>query len=119
MKRIANLINSTNMKKGLCVIGNFAKESCEVIAPIVGLMLASKLTNAAVDVSNFNRKVGYSDAVEAITNSFMCSDDKAKAVSTLRRDGNSEFYKAVINITDSFMCSDDKLKAIQNMSEDQ
>ena len=57
----------------------------------------------------------YSDAVDAITNSAMFSNDKAMAVSALPTNETIEFYKAVIYVAESSLYSSDKLKSILNM----
>lgn len=48
-------------------------------------------------------------------NSRMWSEDKSKAVALLRKDGSSEFYKAIIDVANSSMWSNDKIETIQNM----
>lgn len=63
--------------------------------------------------------VGYDDAIGAIMKSDMYSHDKAYAVSALKRDGDSTFYKAIIHIAkDSSMYSHNKVDMIREMNQD-
>ena len=60
---------------------------------------------------------GYSQAVKAISESDMFSGDKREAITELKQDGNTEFYKAVIAIAnDTSMFSSDKASMIKALS---
>jgi hypothetical protein len=62
---------------------------------------------------------GYDDAIGAIMKSGMYSHDKAHAAAALKRNGNSEFYRAIIFIAkDSSMYSHDKVNMIRELSQD-
>lgn len=99
------------------------KESVKTAGKIVGsvlvygvVLVASKYFEKSIPATVKCREyVGYSDAVEAIMDSFMTSSDKGKAVKELKTDGDSEYYRAVMRIVDSFMTSGDKVKTIADM----
>lgn len=121
MKNFANILKNENVRKGLTNIYGTVKKVSEVTVPILGVMLIKKLSeNTGVrDICEYveTGHIGYDDAADAIANSYMCSSDKAKAMSALKIGKPSEYYGAVISIVDSYMCSSDKVKAIENMSE--
>ena len=98
-----------SIKKTMKTVGLFAKDILEVVSPVVvtGLFLTKP--------SKYKPGVNYSDAVVAINNSSMWSDDKAEVISVLPMDQNSDFYKAVIGVVESSMWSDDKVETIVNM----
>lgn len=61
----------------------------------------------------------YDDAVGAIMKSSMYSHDKSHAVAALKRNGCSDFYRAIIHIAkDSSMYSHDKVDMIKQLSQD-
>ena len=95
------------------------------IAELVGgatcyvLMVAAsqKMIDYATD--NYISEYGYNEAVKAIMDSGMYSHDKCDAVSTLKRDGDCELYKAIIHIVkDSRLYSHDKLKMVKELCQD-
>lgn len=59
----------------------------------------------------------YDDAIKAINDSDMWSNDKSEAISIIRRDEISEYYNAIISIVDSDMWSKDKLESIKNINK--
>lgn len=121
MKKIANILKDENVRKGMITIYNAAKKVSEVVIPIAGAVLITKLSKND-NVRNVYEYVntgyvGYDDAVDAIANSYMTSSDKSKFMSAIKMGRPSEYYSAVISIVDSYMCSSDKIKAIENMNE--
>lgn len=112
MKGIKNVLT----KERLDSVVNGGKKFLDFAVPIVGMLLFSNAAANKLETMRYNvGKVGYDDAVRAIMNSGMWSSDKSKAVTLLREDCSSEFYKAVIDIVRSSMWSEDKFKTIQNM----
>ena len=94
-------------------------------AELVGMVLAyglivdatSKFVNHVSDGSN-SVIAGYDDAISAIMKSGMFSHDKADAAAVLKRDGNAEFYRAIIHIAeDDDVFSHDKASMIKALSE--
>lgn len=106
------------MKKlSLESVGKFAEKACEIISYGVFMVASYKVIEyAATDYSS--TIVGYDAAVEAIMKSDMYSHQKRDALSVLKRDGDSSFYKAVIHIAkDSSMYSHDKVDMIKKLCE--
>lgn len=112
MKGIKNILT----KERLDTVVNGSKKFLDFAVPIVGVLLFSNAAASKLETMRYNvGKAGYDDAVRAIMNSGMWSTDKSKAVTLLKEDKSSEFYKAVIDIVRSSMWSEDKLKTIQSM----
>ncbi|MBO5319080.1 MAG: hypothetical protein J6B01_04640 [Ruminococcus sp.] len=98
------------------------KDFAEVICGFAcyGLMVAAsrKIVEHTTDIPNSNI-AGYDDAVGAIMKSSMYSHDKARAAAALKRNGSSEFYRAIIHVAkDSSMYSHDKVDMIEELSQD-
>lgn len=75
------------------------------------------VTNSQKFESNIT-SYGYGQAVKAISESDMFSSDKRDAITELKRDGNTEFYKAIVSIAnDTSMFSGDKASMIKNLSK--
>jgi hypothetical protein len=85
---------------------------------LYGALLATSYKAAEyVAFGTNNVSSGYDDAVYAIMKSDMFSHHKRDAVSALKRNGNTEFYNAIIHIAkDSSMFSHDKAKMIEHLS---
>ena len=98
-----------NIVKGLKTVGTFVKDVLEVVSPVVvtGLLLCK--------TSKYKPIYSYNDAVVAIMESSMWSDDKAKAVSSLPMYAMPVLYEAVIEVVKSSMFSDYKLNTIIKM----
>ena len=114
MKNFSHVLSNEKLK----AVGRFLKESCKVIIPIVGSALLSQTGRYALEQIRYCGNVGYGDAVRAIANSDMFSGDQAKALTALRRDETSEFYKAIIETARSTsMFSGAKASVIIRMCE--
>lgn len=113
MKIVERITNEENLKRAK----SFAKRSCQVIVPILGVVLSSISVKDLLDAIRYTGDVGYGDAVDVIMSSSMYSSDKTRMVSALKRDESSDYYKAVIAVVRSSGYSSDKLRTIQNMSE--
>lgn len=112
MKGIKNIVT----KERVDAIVEVGRKGLNYAIPILGVVLFSGTAVNKLDMMRYNTgTVKYDDAVRAIMNSSMWSEDKSKAVAMLRIDGGSEFYKAIIDIAKSSMWSNDKLKTIQDM----
>ena len=112
MKGIKNFVT----KERIDAIVEVGRKGLNYAIPILGIVLFSNTVINKLDVMRYNTgTVKYDDAVRAITNSSMWSEDKSKAVAMLGADGGSNFYKAVIDVVKSSMWSEDKLKTIQDM----
>ena len=114
MKR--TLFNKGTAKRAINNISNVVKKGYNYAIPILGVILLSYEMTDKLKMIRYNvGKVEYDDAVEAIMASNMWSDDKVKAVKFLKRDCESELYKATIDVVNSSMWSHDKVEVIQNM----
>lgn len=82
-----NEMNKLVKKEHLKAVGNFLKQSGKVIVPILGVVLSSS----------------------------MLGSDKARIMQVLKRDEDSEFYKAVIETVRSSMLGSTKVQIIENM----
>lgn len=99
------------------------KETIKNVGRVVGTVVlygaafvAPRVLSRNIDeVTRYGRIVRYSDAVSAIMNSGMFSDDKSAAVAMLCKDKDTEYYRAVIRIVESSMFSSDKVKTIANI----
>lgn len=96
-------------------VGKHAKEVCSFVVCSTLVALPYMSANGMLDKIKYRGGVDYSDAVEAIMDSFMYSGDKTKVISALKKDETSEFYRAVIQVVNSSMYSGDKVKGILNM----
>lgn len=115
MKGIKNIFT----KERLDAVTGVVKKVSEYAVPILGMVLFTNTVTDKLETMRYNiGVVKYDDAVRAIMNSSMWSEDKSKAVALLRKDGGSGFYKAVVNVVQSSMWSKDKLKTIQDMCKD-
>lgn len=111
MKVISEIVT----KERLNAVGNFIKEGSKIVIPIMSYAVFSGAGHELLDKIRYSGKVKYDDAVKAITNSNMMSSDKTKALVSLKKDGDSEFYRAVIDTVTSTMFSSDKVETILSM----
>lgn len=93
-------------------IKNIGTGICTALA-FVGLVIVG-MTDDFVSYNNSNR-CKYSDAIKAITESDMWSNDKATAIQNLPSDKDEGFYKAIIAIVNSNMWSSEKVEAIESI----
>lgn len=117
MNKIKNLLTNENVTKGFNAIKKVAKEGVKLAAPIASMVLISKASGRITDDLCNNGIVWYDDAVKAILNSNMWSEDKTTAISALKRGKDSAFYSAIIEVAKSSMFSADKLKTILSINE--
>lgn len=83
-----------------------------------GLLVASPFIRDVIVSAKRNGVIAnYGEAVNAIMESGMWSDDKQEAISVLKRYETNDFYRAVISIVNSNMWSSDKLEAIKGLCE--
>ena len=68
-----------------------------------------------MDMIRYNGNVGYDDAVKVVMDSSIPSYDKSRIMQFLKRDENSEYYRAVIHTIKSSMSSYTKVEIIQNV----
>lgn len=109
-------LTSEKMSKGLGVAKNVASKGCKFVIPILEIVLFSKSAKDTIDDLRLScGSVGYDDAVKAISNSGMYSGDKTKVILALKRNEETDFYRAIINTVRSSMYSSDKVKIILNM----
>lgn len=110
------ILASEKLLKGFGVVKNVASKGCKYVIPIVEIILVSKSAKDTIDDLRLAcGSVGYDDAVKAISNSSMYSGDKTKVLLALKRDGDTNFYRAIINTVKSSMYSSDKTTIILNM----
>ena len=97
-------------------VRGYAEQLCEVASYLLVYTAASKGMKYVLDCGD-REPVRYDDAVNAIMHSGMYSHDKADAVAVLKRDGDVEFYKAIVHIAKSSgMYSHDKVDMIKRMN---
>lgn len=96
---------------------NAVKNLKGVILPVVGVVLSSITISDLLDAIRYCGDVGYDDAIKAITNSNMMSSYKTEAITILKREQTSEYYRAVISTVNSNMMSSYKIDAMRNMSK--
>jgi hypothetical protein len=97
-------------------VKDFAKIVCNVV--VYGLVMDVMRKNTDYTSKSSSLITGYDDAVEAITRSKMYSHDKTDAVTALKRNEASSFYRAVIHIAnDDDMYSHDKVRMIKALNE--
>lgn len=88
-------------------VGNVAKDVCVTVGTLAGTglligaaaALQGKLENGmTVDRTHEVLTGSYDNAVKAIMNSDMMSYYKVEAVNSLKKDGDPDYYKAVISV---------------------
>lgn len=100
-------------------VRGYAEQICEVASYVLVYTAANKAMKYVLDCGNSYERVGYDDAIYAIMHSSMYSHDKSSAAAALKRDGNAEFYKAIVHIAkDSGAYSHDKVDMIKQLSRD-
>ena len=104
-------------RENLKPVGDFLKKSWKVIVPILGVALSSVSGADILHMYRYSGEVGYDDAVEAIMDASMMGSDKAKLMQILKRDENSEYYKAIISTVKSSMMGSTKIEIIRNLSK--
>lgn len=112
----------------------FTKERIEQLASgvilltgtVLAMILNSLMTNDDEFVSQYNAKtnnydvykpINYSDALEVIINSDMFDHNKSRAMSIVKLNCNSGYYKSIIAIMKSDMFDSGKLEAISNINK--
>lgn len=110
-------MKNKTIKKGLFTLGRIAQTGCKVVCFGVLTALSYLSATDVVKVVRYSGVVGYGDAVSAIMESSMWSEDKKKAVAVLKQNQHSDFYKAIIHVAQSSMWSEDKVKTIMDMCE--
>lgn len=99
-------------------VRGYAEQLCEAASYVLVYVAANKAMKYVLDDNSYER-VGYDDAIHAIMHSSMYSHDKSHAAAALKRNGNSEFYKAIVHIAkDSDTFSHDKVDLIRELSQD-
>lgn len=94
-----------------------AKKAVEIAVYVGGIALSYVSVRDVIDGIKYSGEVDYGDAVDAIMSSDMMSSYKEQAVTTLKKDESSQFYKAVIRVIKSDMMSSYKVDTIRKMSE--
>lgn len=122
MKGIKTVLTKESTLKRLGSVKDIACKSSKFIVPVLGIVLASRSSVRSVnyitnDVKQLFGVVTYNDAVNAVLDAIMCSDDKTKILAALKPNEKPELYQAVIDTVDAIMCSEDKVKIILNMCE--
>ena len=111
MKGLDKVFNEKNLK----VVRQVAKRSCNVIVPVLVMALSTLSVGEVMDMIRYNGNVGYDDAVKVIMDSSIPSYDISRIMQFLKRDENSEYYRAVIHTIKSSMSSYTKVEIIQNL----
>lgn len=95
----------------------YTKKGCEIAGYIGGIVLSYVSVRDVIDTVKYSGEVDYGDAVDAIMSSDMMSSYKEQAVTTLKKDESSQFYKAIIRVVKSDMMSSYKCDTIRKMCE--
>lgn len=92
------------------------KKGCEIAAPVLAMVFLSDTARDTLNKLRYIGNVGYDDAVKAILDSSMVSCCKQEAISLVKMDASSEYYKAVINTVQSSMVASYKIGVIRDMN---
>lgn len=106
------------IKIDLKPVGEFARQIGEVA--LYGLAIAAswKFSDYMTKIPD-SKPIGFDDAVSAIMKSDMYSHDKSDAAAALKRNGNAEFYQAIVHIAkDSAAYSHDRVDMIKRLSQE-
>lgn len=101
---------------GLKFAVEIIKKGVSIAGPVLTAVCVSDSAKYILNEMRYMGKVGYDDAVKAILDSKLYSSDKQEAISMLKMDESTEYYKAVITVVRSTMYSSDKLEVIQDMN---
>lgn len=104
-------------KVDLTTIGNVFKKGCRIVGYGIIAAVACSLSDTKQKSDSNNLNVYYSDAIRAINESNLWSNDKKKAIALLNKNGTPDYYKAIIEIVESTMWSNDILESIRIISE--
>ena len=86
---------------------------CKGVLKVVGIITIAGIGLAKAYDERYY--AGYNSAVEAIMNSSMWPDDKAKAISALKLNAKPELYASIIRVVKSSLLSSDKVNLIIEM----
>ena len=98
-------------------VGKFVKGGLNIAVGLLVLGLPSLTRENVTVVARPTSEAKYSDAVQAIMNSFMLDSYKKEMIRVLKQDGNSEYYRAVIMTISSDMLDSYKRDIIKELSE--
>lgn len=96
-------------KDGLKTVGTVAKGAFEIVSTILvaGLLVAKASGNKPI--------VTYNDAMKAVMNSSLWSEDKVKVIDVLKPNYKPELYQAVVEVLESSLWGEDKVDVIVKM----
>ena len=99
------MLNTDGMK----AVGKLAKGVFEVVSTVLvaGLLVAKASGNKPI--------VTYNDAMNAVMNSSLWSEDKVKVIDVLKPNYKPELYEAVIGVLESSLWGEDKVEVIVKM----
>ena len=97
-------------------IWKVAKPICKIVASGVLVSVLQKLSSNIVGDGD-REFADYGTAIRVITRSNMFESDKQEVISMVRRDGDINYYRAVIAIAESNMFSSTKIETIRKLSE--
>ena len=94
---------------GLKAVGSIAKGAFEIFSTIVvaGLLVAKATGNKPI--------VTYNDAMKAVMNSSLWSEDKVTVIDALKPNYKPELYLAVVEVLESSLWGEDKVDVIVKM----
>ena len=87
-----------------------------MVNPIIIAGVAAYPRNEGSVEMRYIGKLDYSDAIDAISKSTMCSLDKTEAIKLVKRDEKPEYYGAIASIVGSKMYSIDKISSIKELN---
>lgn len=120
MKGIKTILANGLVLKRVGTVTKIASKGCTFIIPLLEIASVSKLIlDTMDDLKTRCNVVTYNDAVNAVLDADMYSDDKVEILVALKENDKPEIYQAVINTVNSVMCSEDKVKIILNMCEEE
>lgn len=84
---------------------------------VVTVLSCTTVTDEIFRSMRYSDGASYSDAIGAIMDSDMLGSYKDEAVSVLTRDGDEEFYKAIIHVVNSNMLGSHRVDTIKKMCD--
>ena len=107
------------MKNTKEIIVDTGKDIVKGVLCGLAVLVSKVAVEDIIDMVKYKGKVGYSDVVDVIMRSNMYSSDKTRAIAVIKKNEDTEYYKAVVRVIKSNMYSSDKIKTLQQMNEEE
>lgn len=109
-------LSNESIKRGLISTAEIIKKGFMIAGPIVAATLINGKAEEIVNKMRYCGEVGYDDAVKAILDSDMLSSYRKEAVSLVKLDAESDYYKSVIYAVQSSLLGSDRVDLIRKIS---